>query len=102
MAQLNESDLDKLLEVVPLKQITSNTFTNQTHLQADLERGRKLGYFVTRGENVADVTAVATTLYIHSEPFGIAVAGPSGRMDAGLDTISAKLLSLKASEEKAQ
>jgi DNA-binding IclR family transcriptional regulator len=102
LAQLNESDLDNLLASLPLKQITSKTFTNHARLQADLERGRKLGYFLTRGENVADVTAVATTLYIHSEPFGIAVAGPSGRMDAGLDTISAKLLSLKASEEKAQ
>jgi len=100
LGQMTQDELDGLFRKSPLPQITSNTVTDQFQLLAELERGRKLGYFVTRGENVADVTAVATILHIHGEPYGIAIAGPSARLDTGLETVSAKLLSLKETEEK--
>ena len=43
------------------------------------------GYFMTRGENVADVTAISVPLRVNNELLGLAVAGPSHRMDAQLD-----------------
>ncbi|MCZ6575242.1 MAG: IclR family transcriptional regulator, partial [Gammaproteobacteria bacterium] len=43
-------------------------------------------YFITRGENVADVTAIAVSLTIDEEVVGIAVAGPIHRMEANLDS----------------
>ena len=46
----------------------------------DIAAGRERGYFVTHGENVTDVMAVAANLVLNDEPYGIAVAGPVQRM----------------------
>ena len=53
----------------------------------NLQQGRKLGYFMTQGENVPDVSAIAVHLSINNESFGLAVAGPSHRVDARFDEI---------------
>ncbi|MDP6174193.1 MAG: hypothetical protein QGF09_08520, partial [Rhodospirillales bacterium] len=67
-----------------MEQSTANVSTGQQQeadAQAkDIAAGRDLGYFVTRGENVADVMAVAANLVLNGEPYGIAVAGPIQRM----------------------
>lgn len=71
-----------------LNKVTTSTITSYARLMDALEEGRRNGYFVTRGENVADVTAVAVPLSINAELFGIAVAGPSQRMDRELGKVS--------------
>jgi IclR family transcriptional regulator, acetate operon repressor len=101
LGQMDDAELDAVLQSAPLQKITPNTVTALADLSDEIAAGRRLGYFVTRGENVADVTAVAATVYIHGEPFGVAVAGPSARMDQEIDVMAAQLLSVKASEEKA-
>jgi DNA-binding IclR family transcriptional regulator len=60
-------------------------------LKSNLQRGRKQGYFITRGENVIDVMAVAGTLALEREVFGVAIAGPLHRMEPAL-TRHAELL----------
>jgi DNA-binding IclR family transcriptional regulator len=50
-------------------------------LIADILESRRRGYFVTRGENVADVWAVSAFLEINAETLGIAIAGPRNRME---------------------
>jgi DNA-binding IclR family transcriptional regulator len=49
------------------------------------------GYFVTRGENVPDATAVARTMFVEAEPVGICVAGPTHRMEPKITAIGAAL-----------
>lgn len=73
--------LRKLLMSLALDQITPNTITDIDALMADIEEGRRVGYFVTRGENVEDVSAIAIRREIDGEPFGLAIAGPSERMN---------------------
>lgn len=80
LGTLEPSDLDKLLKSLPLKQVTKATITNRQKLIADLERSRRRGFFMTVGENVADVTAVAAGLRLNFELYGIAIAGPMSRM----------------------
>jgi DNA-binding IclR family transcriptional regulator len=84
LGMLEPSDLAKLLKHLPLKRVTGATIDNRQKLIADLERSRRRGYFMTVGENVADVTAVATGLRLDSQAYGIAVAGPMSRMRENL------------------
>ena len=85
LAQLDAAALQTWLAAQRLPAVTPNTITKPQRLRADLQAGRKRGYFVTRGENVADVMAVAAGISINGDAFGIAVAGPLQRMSAELD-----------------
>ena len=58
--------------------------TTQRQLIAVLKEGAERGYFVTRGENVSDVTAIAVPLHVNNELLGLAIAGPSHRMEPRL------------------
>ena len=74
--------LRRLLVVaaVALPCITSTTMTAVDALVTDIAEGRAKGCFVTRGENVPDVTAMAVPVAVNHELYGLAVAGPSHRM----------------------
>lgn len=61
---------------------TPNTITDIATLQADLDRGRADGFFVTRGENVVEVMAIAVAVRVAGENLGFALAGPMPRVEA--------------------
>ncbi|GAB1579513.1 IclR family transcriptional regulator [Bordetella petrii] len=81
---MKEADLKAWLATHALAGVTPATLTDPQALWADIQRGRRQGYFQTRGENVDDVWAVATSLVLHQETFAIAVAGPRHRMQAAM------------------
>ena len=58
----------------------------------DVLASRKLGYFVTRGENVSDVWAVAAFINVYNESLAVAVAGPQHRIEANLAEIARLLV----------
>lgn len=80
LGTLAQTELKDLLQQLPLPRVTATTITDRSALLADLERGRKRGYFVTTGENVVDVMAIATTVRLGGDSYGIAIAGPIHRM----------------------
>ena len=84
LGRMEEDELFALLARLDLKPVTENTLTGRSALLADIERGRKNGYFITRGENVADVWAVAITVDLQDDVLGIVLAGPAHRMEPGL------------------
>lgn len=73
--------------------ITPNTIISIDRILADLEQGRRRGFFTTHGENVVDVTALSAPIFANNELFGLAVAGPSHRVNASFDKISEALRS---------
>lgn len=77
------------------QQITKDTVASYARLMDSLEAGLKAGYFTTRGENVPDVTAIAIPIDINNERFGLAIAGPTHRMDRNFDAIVQSLLNVK-------
>jgi len=81
LGALEPAERAELVKRLPLERVTDATITDRSTLLADLDRGRKQGYFVTAGENVADVMAVAAPMRLGSEVYGIAVAGPMHRME---------------------
>lgn len=88
LSTLEPADIRTLLETHPPTQITPNTITSYAQLMNDLQQGRAMGYFTTRGENVADVTALAVPISVNNEFFGLAVAGPSHRINARFNTFA--------------
>jgi IclR family transcriptional regulator, acetate operon repressor len=80
LSALEPNDRAKIVAKLQLHAVTSWTITDRAILMADLERSAKRGYAETRGENVADVMAVARSVQIEGDTYAIVVAGPTHRM----------------------
>jgi DNA-binding IclR family transcriptional regulator len=81
LGAMDEEALDAWLRAHPLPRITSNTITSARALKRNLRESRERGWYMTRGENVADVMAVAAAVNAGSAQLAIAIAGPLHRMD---------------------
>jgi DNA-binding IclR family transcriptional regulator len=85
LGQLTSVELEEFAATLSLPKITEHTLTDAGALVADIEEGRGRSYFVTRGENVADVMAVASVVRKGPDHLGIAIAGPVPRVTANFD-----------------
>lgn len=92
---LPEKDLLALLKRDGQKKVTNNTIVEPEALLRNLAEGREREAFVTRGENVVDVMAVATPVWIDNEPYGLAIAGPIARMLKKEDACVAELIAAR-------
>ena len=92
LGNLAPEALDKWLDSRRLIAATARTIVRAEQLKADLEKGRRRGYFMTNGENVVDVTAIAVPLRINQDVLGLAVAGPSHRMSSRYQDHADRLL----------
>jgi DNA-binding IclR family transcriptional regulator len=92
LGSLKDPELRALLDELPLPAVTAATLVDRQALLADIAESRKRGYYVTRGENVADVWAVAASLAINGETLAVAVAGPRHRMEMHLTACAGLLV----------
>jgi len=81
LGSMPDEALDAWLRSHPLNRITANTITSARALKRDLLESRSRGYYMTRGENVADVMAIAAPLAAGCARLAIAIAGPLHRME---------------------
>ncbi|CAN7522581.1 IclR family transcriptional regulator [Caballeronia sp. LjRoot29] len=102
LSSLDDATLRAWLKTQALAAVTSSTLTSATKLINNLRDGRERGFFVTRGESVSDVLAVAAPVVVQREVLGIAIAGPMYRMDKRIDEMGAMLLRTKALIEASQ
>lgn len=84
-----------LLDGLKLARVTPNTIVKREALEKDLAAGATRGWFMTRGENVADVYAIATPLRLDREDYALVLAGPGPRLEANLKTNASALLRAK-------
>jgi DNA-binding IclR family transcriptional regulator len=82
LGSLPEEALARWLNERRLARVTERTITSARRLRADLAGALRRGYYVTRGENVADVMALAAPLPMAGRLFGVALAGPLQRMES--------------------
>lgn len=92
LGSMPDAELDAWLAGHPLPAVTANTITAADALRADLRASRQRGCYVTRGENVADVMAIASPLRLGTLTLGVAVAGPLHRMQSAETRITPLLL----------
>jgi len=92
LAALPDAELDAWLAAHKrLPRITAATLTDAAALRNDLLAGRRRGVHTTRGENVADVMALAAPLHVGALALAVAVAGPLHRMTAAQARIARQL-----------
>lgn len=91
LGSMPAAELAQWLASHPLPRVTERTLTSRRRLTDDLARSRERGVFVTRGENVADVMAIAAPLALGAGRFGVAVAGPMHRMEVAEARVVAQL-----------
>ena len=63
-----------------LTQFTDATITDAGAFKQDILAGREAGYFLSRGETVAEVMGISIARRIGGEPYAIGVAGPTSRL----------------------
>jgi len=100
LGALHDDVLAEWLLSHPLPAVTGRTLSDGKRLRRDLDESRRRGWFMTRGENVEDVTALAVALSIRDEIFGLAVAGPSHRMEKRIDDLAARLVAARGRIEE--
>jgi DNA-binding IclR family transcriptional regulator len=101
LGELPEDKLEALLKRLKLERITENTIVDRDELVAELGKSKSRGYYLTEGENVSEVMAIAVPVQLSGETFGIAVAGPVARMKKGFEAHLAALVSCGKSIEAA-
>lgn len=84
LGALSLDELDRWLGSHSLERITTRTLTRAAELKSNIAQGRSEGIFITRGENVIDVMAMASSMALKGEVFGVAIAGPLHRMEPAL------------------
>ncbi|MDP1691112.1 MAG: IclR family transcriptional regulator [Burkholderiaceae bacterium] len=92
LGTMPRAELDAWLATHRLERVTDATCTDANALRSDLDAGRGRGWYVTRGENVADVMALAAPLQLGSLTLAIAVAGPIHRMARTQSGVASQLL----------
>lgn len=90
LGALSDDALGEWLRLHPLPAVTGRTLVDRKRLRRDLDESCRRGWFMTCGENVEDVTALAVPLSIRDEVFGLAMAGPSHRMEKRVDELAAQ------------
>jgi IclR family transcriptional regulator, acetate operon repressor len=100
MGSLAPAVRNELLTGMKLPRVTSRTITSRAALEADLEQGRARGWYVTRGEIVADLMAVAVPVAVNGETYSVALAGPMHRMEGALKRHAKLLTELRAALER--
>jgi len=92
LGALPASERDALLAALKLPRVTPNTIVRRELLERDLAAGARRGWYMTRGENVADVHAIAAPARLDGELYAVVIAGPAHRFEAALKTHSTALL----------
>jgi len=92
LGALPEAERAGLLDSLRLQRITPNTITKREALEKDLAASRARGWYMTRGENVPEVHAIAAPVRLANDAYAIVVAGPAHRMDAHLQAHARRLL----------
>ncbi len=97
LAQIEESKLKKLLEIINIPPITERTVTDKKVLLAQIAEIKKLGYTVSRGERATGGLCVAVPIFNYVLPVALSVAGPEIRL---LPKIKSVINELRASSIK--
>ena len=99
LGAMEPDELDTWARDADLRKITERTIASPARLKTEIAESRTRGYYLTRGENVSDVVAVAAPLRIGNATFGVAIAGPLQRLADREAALAKKLVrALKATE----
>lgn len=80
LSTLSDSELLAMARKIGLKKVTDTTIVTVDALMEDIQTSRERNLFITRGENVPDVMALAVCIKLGGEPVAVAITGPMERV----------------------
>ena len=99
LGAMEPEDFDAWARSADLRKVTERTIVSPARLKTEIAEARARGYYVTHGENVSDVVAIAAPLRIGTATFGVAIAGPLQRLADREAAVAKKLVrALKSTE----
>ncbi len=88
----SDEALETYLNTATLEPRTPNTITSKTALRAEIEQGRKLGWFANREESQPGVVTLSASFLWSGAVYIVTIAGPSSRLDGRLEWAAEKLM----------
>jgi DNA-binding IclR family transcriptional regulator len=92
LAAMSAAQREKMIAEMRLDRVTAATITQRPRLLREIEASARRGWFASRGENVDDVTGIATFVNLGGDTFTVTVAGPVHRMDPKLEKHAKRLV----------
>ncbi|HSC96690.1 MAG TPA: IclR family transcriptional regulator [Burkholderiales bacterium] len=92
LGALPAPEREALVARLRLARVTAATITQRAQLLREIDQGVKRGWFTTRGENVADVMALAAPVNVGGDTVAVALAGPIHRMEPKVDAQAKRLV----------
>ena len=87
LAAMAEEERAAAIAGLVLAPLTPRTLTDPAALAHDIAQGIARGWQISRGENVADATAIASAMRLGGAVYVLVVAGPTPRIDARIAAI---------------
>lgn len=85
LSRLAPNEYAAALADIRFTRVTGATLTSRSAFERDLRASIARGWFENRGENAADILAVAVPIRVDDQLYAIAVAGPLSRVDRALE-----------------
>jgi DNA-binding IclR family transcriptional regulator len=101
LGELPKDGARKAVARLHLEKITKNTVTDPDALLAEVAESRKRGYYVAKGEFVADVMGIAVPVKLSGDTFGIGLVGPVSRMQKKFESNLSALIACQEAVEGA-
>lgn len=91
LSSLPDAERAAVLAKLEYPMLSDKTLSSATALEADIELGRRRGWFSNFGETARDALAAALPVRIGGELYGMAIVGPHYRMEPLLEAHVAAL-----------
>jgi DNA-binding IclR family transcriptional regulator len=92
LGSLDDRELMAFLRTANLAPMTPRTITAKADLRADIELGRKRGWYINDGESLEGVTTISAPFRWNSAVYVVTVAGPSARLAPRLEQATGLLI----------
>jgi DNA-binding IclR family transcriptional regulator len=92
LASWNDAALDAYLQSADLKPLTAATLTSGAALRAEIDAGRKRGWFANREESQPGVVTLSALFAWSGATYIVTVAGPASRLESRLEWAAEQLV----------
>jgi DNA-binding IclR family transcriptional regulator len=94
LGSLTQEKFDDYLKSTKLTPLTGKSIASKARLRADIEAGRRRGWFLNRGESVKDGTTLSSSFAWNGATYIVTIAGPSARVEPKLQRAAERLMAV--------
>jgi len=92
LGSLTPAALDAYLDSAELPRLTARTITSKPALKREITDGNAAGWFINRDESIDGVMTLSARFCWNATIYIVTIAGPTARLQAGLDHAARQLL----------